>query len=178
MSKAVKKEEEEVDADPFVVCSDATLRRYREAFAALDPAGEGSVSRADVGVGMRALGLAPSEAEVARLCDRLAPSGRADFRAFATAVHAQATSPHSRDAMHRAFRVFDPRGLGVLTSAEFRAVFETLGGDVRLEPQVVDALLEFADEGAAGQVEYGPFVDRLWAEHDRIKAEEKAAGGK
>jgi len=174
MSKSKGKEEEETDPDPFVVCSDATLRRFREAFAALDPAGEGFVARADVGVGMRALGLAPSEAEVARLCDKHAPSGRVDFRAFATAVHAQSVSPFSREAMHRAFRVFDPRGLGVLTSAEFRAVFESLGGDVRLEPQVVDGLLEYADEGAAGQVEYGPFVDRLWAEYDKIKADEKA----
>jgi Ca2+-binding EF-hand superfamily protein len=93
-------------------------------------------------------------------------------------MYMQAMSPNSRDAMVRAFKTFDARGLGVITSAEFRAIFESAGVDVKLEPQVVDDLLEYADEAMAGQVGYVGFVNRLMGEYEAAKARDAEAAKK
>ena len=85
---------------------------------------------------------------------------------------------NSRAAMGRAFKAFDREGRGYVTAHAFRQIFEKVGSSP-LAPESVDGLLALADPSDSGRVEYGPLVDKVFTDYERLaqrRAVERSAG--
>ena len=106
MADAVPKEVEAL--------SDRQLRQFRSVFQSFDKGGSGSISRFDVGQGMRVLGLHPTDAELKKLVDDGggAATGKVDFMQFAAIVARSLAALRNVPSLARAFAHFDPLAQG------------------------------------------------------------------
>lgn len=155
---------------------------------------------ADLAPCFRTLGFHTTEAETRKLFEEAAPSGKMDYMGFLVCVAKQTAAIKSREAMIKAFRVFDPDRKGYVTTAEFRGLMGKLGttihvdthghgfkpsptmrpcvcvcvrvaGDHPLPVPLIDEMIAFADPDDVGQIEYETFVHRVF---DDFQAHEKA----
>ena len=168
MSDAVPKEVEAL--------SDRQLRQFRSVFQSFDKGGSGSISRFDVGQGMRVLGLHPTDAELKKLVDDGggAATGKVDFMQFAAIVARSLAALRNVPSLARAFAHFDPLAQGFVSAQTFRDIFETVG-EIPIAPEAVDDLLAFADPEETGQIYYEAFLQRVFTEFANAKAAKEAA---
>lgn len=168
------------------------LRTFREAFAGFDRTNSGYCVRTDLGPALRVLGFQPTEAELKKLIDEFQlpvpegqpPSGRIDYIAFLRIVARQMGVIATPEAMINAFKAFDDTGRGYVTARELHVILERLG-DNPVNPELVDAMIAWADPEESGLIPYEAFVRRLFTDASAIqrerviiKAAEKAAAKK
>jgi len=156
--------------------TDAQLRAFRAAFSQFDSANEGVISAGDVPMALRTLALTPGDADLRGLLDSFARGApRLGFIPFCQVAGTLLKAVSTAGAMSKLFAVFDPDATGVLSAADFRAVFDTLSLEPMTDRDLLTALVSYADETESGAVRYGPFCERLFSEHGKLMGD-KAAG--
>jgi len=132
-----------------------------DVFRFLDKDGNGSLDRRELVVGLRAMGLNPTDADVEQLIrttDTLHPDGRIQMDEFRNMVHNYKKShPDPKQEMITAFRVFDRNGDGVIDKNELRQALTTLGYS-KLTNLEVDQMFRAADTDGNGVIDFGELV--------------------
>ena len=123
----------------------------REAFAFFDKDHDGFIASSELANILRAVGLYPTEADIARIVK--SASSRVNFNEFVR--HANSVSSDDRineNQMREAFKMFDQYGNGFVNLVQMRTSLQSLGE--RLRDDEIDELIREADIDAEGNVSY------------------------
>jgi len=135
------------------------LEEHRDAFSLFDKTGDGKIEVSEIGEILRALGTNPTQAEVAKICKEIDPTGerRISFEEFLPLFNAQCKKKMPGDFEHFAdvFRIFDREGNAMVQAAEIRNLLGSLGE--RLTSHEVDVLVQ-GMEDSNGLINYEEFV--------------------
>ena len=138
---------------------DREMDELRDGFGLYDTVGDGKVESSNVGQVLRAVGLNPTEAEVAKVLKEIDPHGnkRISFEEFVPVVMSFRTRKHKygHDVFIDSLKVFDIDGNGTISSGELRHVLTSLGEKLRDED--VDMLIQGFEDNQ-GQINYEDFV--------------------
>lgn len=139
--------------------SQKEISELQQAFAYFDRDRRGVIASNDVSNVLRAVGMYPSEADVAKLTQTVR-GDRISFNEFLDAV--QRVGVQSRideNQMREAFRMFDLYGTGLVNLVQMRTSLQSLGEKLRDEE--IDELIREADIDAEGNVQYEELVKIL-----------------
>ena len=134
----------------------------KEAFNLFDRDGTGTIPIGDLGTVVRALGLNPTEAEVADLEVQVDPA-RKGYVAFADFLTMMAQRPIEADTeadIIDAFRAFDTDNRGGVDKAELKRILTRLGEE-NLTAAEFDGVFGDAEIDAAGKFRYEDQVQQL-----------------
>merc|ERR1740127_258703 len=103
------------------------VENFKEAFALFDTAGHGVVTTADLGRVMRAIGLEPSDDELANMITEVDGSGKGavDFKEFMTMMSKNGTSTAAE--IKETFALFNSSGSGKISAAELTDIMSKMG---------------------------------------------------
>ena len=137
--------------------SSKEMQEYQEAFRYYDTDHDGFIGAAEVGKVMRAIGLYPSEAELAQFAKTASSRNKIDFNEFlAHASRNHVDNKLNETQMREAFKMFDNFGNGFVNLMQMRASLQNLGEKLRDEE--IDELIREADIDAEGNVSYEELV--------------------
>ncbi len=135
------------------------LEEYQDAFAYYDTDHDGLISINEVGRVMRAIGLYPSEAELAQIV-KSATKNKIDFREFLNYASKNSVNNKLNETqMREAFKMFDNYGNGLVNLVQMRTSLQNLGE--KLRDDEIDELIREADIDAEGNVNYEELVKIL-----------------
>lgn len=85
------------------------ITEFKEAFALFDKDGDGSITTAELGNVMRALGFNPTQAELQDMINEIDSNGNGeiDFAEFLTMMARKAQDADSEDEIREAFKVIN-----------------------------------------------------------------------
>ncbi|XP_076057129.1 neo-calmodulin-like [Oratosquilla oratoria] len=137
------------------------VAEFKEAFMLFDKDEDGMITTAELGVVMRSLGQRPSETELRNLVSEVDTSGDGtiEFNEFLQMMSKKLKDVDNEDELKEAFKVFDKKNSGFLSSSELRHVMTSLGEKLS-EEEVEDMLKEAAPNGE-GKVNYEEFVNLI-----------------
>mmetsp|Transcript_19319 Transcript_19319/g.47774 ORF Transcript_19319/g.47774 Transcript_19319/m.47774 type:complete len:141 (-) Transcript_19319:162-584(-) len=121
----------------------------------------GSISAKDFNKVVRAVGLNPTEADVAEL-KKKAGGGDCDFDAFKKVVYPEVEK--SKDNVEQivdSFSVFDQDGSGTIPVTEFKHVLSTMGEGLSQE-EMAEVMTEV--EEADGKIDYREFANMIFGD--------------
>ncbi len=135
------------------------ISELQEAFSYFDRERKGYISSVDLPNVMRAVGMYPSEADIAKLMQST-KSNKISFNDLVNAVQ-QAGFENTVDerSMREAFKMFDTYGNGLVNLVQMRTSLQSLGEKLRDEE--IDELIREADIDAEGNVQYEELVKIL-----------------
>eukprot|EP01117_Protostelium_nocturnum_P009748 TRINITY_DN3485_c0_g1_i1.p1 TRINITY_DN3485_c0_g1~~TRINITY_DN3485_c0_g1_i1.p1 ORF type:complete len:159 (+),score=59.30 TRINITY_DN3485_c0_g1_i1:150-626(+) len=141
--------------------SEEMIVECRENFALFDKDGDGKINESELAIVMCAVGLSPTGAELQELLrsSRVSNDRLIEFNTFCRMVAIQQNRVVSESDILDAFRVFDKKKDGTISSAEMRHVLTTVGE--KLTEDEVDEMLREADIDASGMINYIEFVRML-----------------
>lgn len=145
-------------SDPIDSLTDAQLDEFRDAFAAFDKDGGGSIDAAELKSLMASVGQVPTDAEVNEMV-RLADadgSGSIDFPEFVTLMAHKMAEADSEERIRGAFSVFDYTGDGFIDAEELRNLMINVGEPATIED--VRQVLSDVDRDGDGQINYSEFT--------------------
>ena len=120
----------------------------------------GSLEAKKVGMVMRAVGLNPTEAQVAEWKKEAGSSLDQDkFIAMATKKFQE--SNDSADEIVDSFSVFDKDGNGYISAAEFKHVLTNMGE--ALSEKEISEVMKEVDIGSDGMINYKNFADEIFS---------------
>ncbi|VDD75097.1 unnamed protein product [Mesocestoides corti] len=136
------------------------LQDARELFALFATGEDEKIEARYIGDLVRALGLIPTEAQIAKYGFKDKPSERITFETFLPIYQGlmKEKKPNNPEEFIEGFRVFDKEANGYISAAELRHLLTQLGE--RLRKDEVDILLSGMEDGQ-GQVPYEAFVKRI-----------------
>ena len=134
----------------------------REAFNLFDRDGTGSIPISDLGTVVRALGLNPTEAEVADLEVQVDPArkGYVQFADFLTMMAQRPIEPDTEAEIVDAFRAFDTTNAGGIDKSELKRILTRLGEE-NLTAAEFDGVFGDAEVDASGKFRYEDLVQQL-----------------
>ncbi|XP_065053538.1 myosin-2 essential light chain-like [Rhopilema esculentum] len=134
----------------------------RDAFNLFDKRGDGKIDSSQLGDILRALGLNPTQADVAKIRKDIDPTGekRISFEEFLPIYHTQESKRRvgEFESFVEGFKVFDRDGSGMISSAEIRHMLSSLGE--RLTDDEIDILLQGMEDNF-GKVNYEEFIRKV-----------------
>jgi len=68
--------------------------------------------------------------------------------------------------MAQLFAMWDPNNTGVVSQAAMRDIFTKLQTVPMSPPELVDALIAYADPTGSGSIKYGDFCDKIFKEYE------------
>jgi len=145
-------------SDPIDALTDAQLDEFRDAFAAFDKDGGGSIDAVELKALMASVGQVPTDAEVNEMV-RLADadgSGSIDFPEFVTLMAHKMAEADSEDRIRGAFSVFDYTGDGFIDAEELRNLMINVGEPATIED--VRQVLTDVDRDGDGRINYAEFT--------------------
>lgn len=130
----------------------------KECFEIFDKDSSGTISKAQVGTAVRALGKNPTNEDLARLLD--GQPDQIDLATFSALYNSEEfkTASAQEEPMLAAFAALDRDGKGKIDAAQLRQILTTLG-DV-LTGDETETLFKEVTEGADG-IDYKDFVATL-----------------
>eukprot|EP01126_Amoeba_proteus_P016194 TRINITY_DN1744_c0_g1_i7.p1 TRINITY_DN1744_c0_g1~~TRINITY_DN1744_c0_g1_i7.p1 ORF type:complete len:150 (+),score=26.99 TRINITY_DN1744_c0_g1_i7:83-532(+) len=130
----------------------------KDCFNALDTESKAHLTKAQVKLGVRALGKNPTEAEInAKLKDL--PEDIA-FTSFKSVYQSNFSTPQGQDSKAREIlRMLDPNNDGMMKESDFRQMMSTIGE--AMDHNEVDALMEECPTNANGYFRYEDFISML-----------------
>lgn len=142
----------------------AEIEKLREVFKIFDRDQSGFIDPDELGVGLRALGCNPTDAEINQMIQDAGEKlnsdcGKLDFDGFCEIM-----SKYRKDVSEvetellEAFLVFDKNGDSTIDANELREALKSLGLD-KLTDEEVDDLLAEADTDADGRINYRELVN-------------------
>eukprot|EP00794_Sanderia_malayensis_P003361 gene3361-3850_t len=140
----------------------ADMDDYRDAFCLFDKKGDGKIDSKQLGDVLRALGLNPTQAEIAKIQKEIDPRGdkRISFEEFLPIFYTYQQKKPAGDfeSFIEGLRVFDRDGNGQISAAEIRHLLTSLGE--KLTDDEVDTLLQGMEDNS-GKVNYEDFVRKV-----------------
>nr|CDS28312.1 myosin 2 essential light chain [Hymenolepis microstoma] len=132
----------------------------REFFSLFATGDDEKIEARYIGDLVRALGLVPTEAQIAKFGFKDKPSERISFETFLPIYQGllKDKKPTDPEEYVEGFKVFDKESNGFISAAELRHLLTQLGE--RLSEKEVDILL-LGMEDSQGQVPYEAFVRRI-----------------
>lgn len=145
----------------IVMLSSAQLRECQEAFALFDFNGDGSIDTVHLGFILRWLGQNPTELELQNTIYTMHAAGHTSlsFPDFLHIVISEMENLVSEERLIDAFKVFDKKGDGFISTSELRHILTNLGE--RLSDDEVDLVVKDAIVHEGGQIYYSDFVKVL-----------------
>jgi len=134
------------------------IEEFRAAFDLFDQDGNNAISKEELGVVMRRLGLNPSDSELKDMIREhdLDESGQIEFGEFCHLLAQRMEGEDKEEHLKAAFRTFDQDGSGKISALELRNVMHSLGEKLT-DSEINDMILE-ADIDGDGQINYEEFV--------------------
>eukprot|EP00744_Colponema_vietnamica_P002527 GILI01003945.1.p1 GENE.GILI01003945.1~~GILI01003945.1.p1 ORF type:complete len:153 (+),score=36.60 GILI01003945.1:104-562(+) len=138
------------------------IAEFKEAFSLFDRDNDGAIFTQELGIVMRALGLAPTQNELAEMINEVDTEGNGliDFPEFLTLC---ARKLHDQDGhedeLNQAFNVFDPHGTGFISASEVRNVFSSVG-EV-LTDEEIDEMMREANVDPHGKIQWEDFCKMM-----------------
>ncbi|PRP81744.1 hypothetical protein PROFUN_10844 [Planoprotostelium fungivorum] len=135
---------------------------FKEAFALFDKDKDGKLSLAEVGTALRAVGLAPTQADIKAIEKETGKNVFTlnDFVAVAQKKAAK-PGPDVEDQIKEAFKILDRKNTGSIEVSELRHLLVSIGE--KLTPEEVETVLKEADSNNDGKVSHQDFVRVLRA---------------
>ncbi|KAM3172281.1 hypothetical protein ACTXT7_014855 [Hymenolepis weldensis] len=136
------------------------LQDARELFSLFATGEDEKIEARYIGDLVRALGLVPTEAQIAKFGFKDKPSERISFETFLPIYQGllKEKKTNNPEEFIEGFKVFDKESNGLISAAELRHLLTQLGE--RLTEKEVDVLLSGMEDGQ-GQVPYEEFVRRI-----------------
>merc|ERR1712048_1467231 len=127
---------------------------FKEAFSLFDKDADGSITSAELGTVMRALGQNPTDAELQDMVNEVDSDGNGsiDFPEFLDMMSRKMKDADSEEQIKEAFRVFDADNNGFITAKELRIVMANLGE--KLTNEEVEEMIKEADQDGDGRVNF------------------------
>ena len=143
--------------------SNEEIAEVREIFSLFDRDADEKIAVGELGLFLRALRRAPTDAEVAQYAAQLDPkkSGLvsiADLLPFLSRTPAINKQQAEQDLV-AAFRVFDSERTGFIPSGEFKHIITSVGE--KMSERDADELVKEADPSGSGRVDYQAFARKL-----------------
>jgi len=125
---------------------------FKEAFACFDVAGHGVVTTADLGRVMRAIGLEPSDDELANMITEVDGSGKGsvDFKEFMDMMSKGGNS--TAGEIKETFSLFNKSGSGSINAGELKEIFTALGE--KISDDEIGQMIKIADASGSGAVSF------------------------
>ncbi|XP_047501287.1 calmodulin-A-like isoform X1 [Penaeus chinensis] len=145
--------------------TDDLVAEFKEAFMLFDKDEDGMITTAELGVVMRSLGQRPSETELRKLVGEVetCADGTIEFNEFLQMMSKKLKDIGNGDELKEAFKVFDKKNSGYLSSTELRHVMTSMGEKMS-EQEVEDMIKEAAPNGD-GRVNYEEFANIIARKH-------------
>eukprot|EP01128_Nolandella_sp_AFSM9_P010687 TRINITY_DN7433_c1_g1_i1.p1 TRINITY_DN7433_c1_g1~~TRINITY_DN7433_c1_g1_i1.p1 ORF type:complete len:165 (-),score=61.77 TRINITY_DN7433_c1_g1_i1:78-524(-) len=145
--------------------SKVSASEIKECFVAFDVDGDGAISKADLAMGIRALGKNPTETELKAALENV--DDNVDFGAFKSFYNKKFSSPQQQDKEARkAFALLDAESNGTIPESELRQMLATVGD--AMTHQEIDILMQDVEVDAMGRVSYNSMVDLMVTGHDEL----------
>merc|ERR1712110_1316814 len=143
--------------------TDEQVSEFKEAFSLFDKDAHGSVTSAELGTVMRALGQNPTDAELQDMINEVDSDGNGsiDFPEFLDMMSRKMKDADSEEEIKEAFRVFDADNNGFITAKELRIVMANLGE--KLTNDEVEEMIKEADQDGDGRVNFEEFASMMVA---------------
>ncbi|KAL4238029.1 hypothetical protein ACF0H5_002740 [Mactra antiquata] len=137
------------------------IKEFRQAFKLFDKDGSGTISTKELGIVMKSLGEAKSDAELAQLIAEVDVDGNGeiDFQEYLQMMASRMSFNGSAVQIREAFKVFDKDNKGFLTVDELRHIMTNLGE--KLTDEEVDEMLSIVDADGNGEIDYEEFTQML-----------------
>ena len=142
----------------------AQLDEFREAFAAYDKDGGGSIDSTELKALMASVGQVPTDDELAEMI-RIADadgSGSVDFYEFVTLMAHKMADVKSESHLRAAFSIFDFSGDGNIQAEELRRVLMNVGEPVTMDD--INQLIQEVDLNQDGELDYEEFAKVIASE--------------
>ncbi|KAJ3364969.1 Calmodulin-3 [Allomyces javanicus] len=148
------------------------LVELKEVFRLVDKDGGGTISKDELEVLMRTLGLRASKVEVQSMVDEIVAPGKdeIDLEAFVTAMSRKVTTSRPHAELLTAFRIFDEGGplapTGRVRTADLFAILEAMGAvDRRLKHEDTEDLVSSLAPNALenGFFDYENYLSMLFS---------------
>jgi len=152
------------DEDVIDKLTEAQLDEFREAFAAFDNDGGGSIDATELKALMASVGQIPTDDELSEMI-RIADadgSGSVDFYEFVTLMAHKMADTKDQSSLKASFSLFDHSGDGFIDSDEMRRLMINVGEPVTIED--VNELIREVDLDGDGVVNYDEFTKVVCAE--------------
>ncbi|KAK3872034.1 hypothetical protein Pcinc_022861, partial [Petrolisthes cinctipes] len=145
--------------------TDDLVAEFKEAFMLFDRDEDGMITTAELGVVMRSLGQRPSETELRKLVGEVetCADGTIEFNEFLQMMSKKLKDIGNEDELKEAFKVFDKKNSGYLSSTELRHVMTSMGE--KMTEQEVEDMIKEAAPNADGRVNYEEFVNIIARKH-------------
>jgi calmodulin len=133
------------------------IEEFRQAFDIIDRGGDGLVDVEDLAAVMRAIGGAPSHAELQDMIGEVDADGKGkiDFTEFLALMSRQMRQSDIEDELRQTFRAFHREPDGAITAQELRRLLAALGLDA--SAQAVRAMIAEADRDRDGRISFEEF---------------------
>ncbi|PLB53972.1 calmodulin [Aspergillus steynii IBT 23096] len=134
---------------------------FKRAFSLFDNDGDGQITRNELGVAMRTLGLNPSESELQDMIDEVDvdKSGTIDFPEFLTMMARRTKEQDLEEDISEAFKVFDRDDDGFISPEELRQVMISIGE--KLTDGEIAEIIREVDRDGDGCIGYDEFLQLM-----------------
>jgi len=134
---------------------------FREAFALFDKDGDGTISTKELGMVMNSLGQKPTPQELENMIREvdIDGNGEIDFDEFLTMMAKKLKETDLEEDIREAFRVFDNKATGTISTQELRHIMSNLGE--KMKDSEIDEMILHADIDGDGMVNYNEWVTMM-----------------
>ena len=145
--------------------SKVSASEIKDCFQAFDVDGDGAISKADLAMGIRALGKNPTEAELKEALAGV--DDNVDFGIFKSFYGKKFQSPQQQDKPARkAFQLLDAENNGTIPESDLRQMLATVGD--AMSHQEIDILMQDVEVDDLGRVHYNGLVDMMVTAHTEL----------
>merc|ERR1711981_433369 len=125
---------------------------FREAFALFDKDGDGTISTKELGTVMNSLGQKPTPQELENMIKEvdIDGNGEIDFDEFLAMMAKKLKETDLEEDIREAFRVFDNKNSGTISTQELRHIMSNLGE--KLKDHEIDEMILHADTNGDGVI--------------------------
>ena len=143
--------------------SDDTKEEYTEVFNLFDKEEKGKIDAKEIASIVRALGLNPSEAQVAELIKKADPSGSGSIGVDAVfnVMEGHGIENDSEEVILESFKIFDNKGKGKIAATELTAICRNMGEPFTDEE--AEQMMAMMDIDDSGDVDYADWLKTMLA---------------
>ena len=143
--------------------SDDTKEEYTEVFNLFDKEEKGKIDSKEIASIVRALGLNPSEAQVAELIKKADPSGSGSIGVDAVfnVMEGHGIENDSEEVILESFKIFDNKGKGKIAATELTAICRNMGEPFTDEE--AEQMMAMMDIDDSGDVDYADWLKTMLA---------------
>lgn len=138
------------------------IAEFREAFEIFDKDKDGYITIKELGDLLKALDVAPTEAELTDIINEvdIDGNGNIDFKEFISLMARKMRDTDNEEELIEAFKIFDRDGNGLISEEELKQVMTIIADKVCddvITDEEVAAMMKEADTDGDGMISYSEF---------------------